>query len=503
MVKLGIFKKLREEDRILRVSQRNLNAIFEKNPDAMIVVNNAGVVCFINPAAKFLFDLKKDKLLSLPFGIPAINDEAIEINMVGKEGKNNILQIRTVNIEWDKKPSRLILIQDITLFKEAERLKYEINERRALDELKDEFISTVSHELRTPLATMREFTSIMLDEVSGKINEKQKEYLNIIKNNLERLFRIVTDLLDISKIEAKKILIKKNPVDIVGLAKETVAMFRANAGAKNIALTTVFPQHLPDVHADADRVVQIFTNLINNAIKFTPPNGKISVEIKAGEKEIICSVNDTGIGISAVNKDKLFNRFVQIGRTAGGGPKGTGLGLSITRGLVQMYGGKIWAESEFGKGSKFIFTLPILNSEDIFEEYINSGIKQAQAKGSKFSLIVITLDDSQEVLEKLDSKTSYEILMDLEEISKKTLRRVTDIVLRNKEEVIILLPDVKKEDVLAVQRRFEGVLAAYTYEKKDSLPRLRINFGIATFPDEARDTEELVNKARQRREVTY
>ncbi|MGA2775035.1 MAG: ATP-binding protein [Candidatus Omnitrophota bacterium] len=499
MVKIGHFEKLKEEDKILRASQRHLRTIFEKNPDGMIVVDNEGIVCFANPAAESFFGLQKNKLLSYPFGVPVMNGEMTEINIIQKDGKTGTLQMRSVEIEWNKKRSHLILIQDITLLKEAERLKCEVNERRTLDELKDEFIGTVSHELRTPLATMKEFTSIMLDGVPGKINEKQREYLDIIKANIERLGRIVTDLLDISKIEAKKILIRKNPVDIVGLAKETVTMLKASADAKNIVLETLFPsQRVLNIYADPDRITQIFTNLIHNAIKFTPENGRITVEIKVGEREVECSVSDSGIGIAPENKDKLFSRFTQIGRAVGGGSKGTGLGLSITKGLVQMYGGKIRVESELGKGSKFIFTLPILSSEAVFKEYIHNGIKEAESKGTKFSIIIISLDDLQGALKKLGTETVRQIIGDLEEVAKKTLRRVTDMLVKNKEEVIILLPDVKKEGVFTVKGRLEDALKAYNSEKKDLLEEIRINLGTATFPDEAVNDEELVNKARSR-----
>jgi signal transduction histidine kinase len=422
----------KEEEKILWAGQRHLRTIFDKNPDGMIVVDNQGVVCFANPAAESFFGLKKNKLLAHPFGVPAMDGEATEINVIQKDGKTGTLQMRTVKIKWDKKPSHLILINDITPLREAEQLRSEIDERRKLDELKNEFISTVSHELRTPLATMKEFVSILLDEVPGKINEEQKEYLNITKGNIDRLSRIVADLLDISKIEARKLLVKKSLVDIVGVARSTISMLKASADAKNITLEMISPERVSDIYADPDRMTQIFTNLIHNAIKFTPQNGRVAVGIKTGEKEIECSVSDTGIGIAAENKDKLFGRFMQIDRNIGGGTKGTGLGLSITKELVQMYGGKIWVESELEKGSKFIFTLPVLSSQAIFKEYINNGIKDAVEKASAFSIIIISFSDLQGVLKRLGVETISQILNDLEEVTKKTLRRVTDMAIKNR-----------------------------------------------------------------------
>ncbi|MGD0337018.1 MAG: ATP-binding protein [Candidatus Omnitrophota bacterium] len=494
--KLALENFKEQEERILLAGQRHLRTIFDKNPDGMIVVDNQGVVCFANPAAESFFGLKKNKLLAHPFGVPAMDGEATEINVIQKDGKTGTLQMRTVQIEWDKKPSHLILIHDITPIREAEQLRYEVDERRKLDQLKNEFISTVSHELRTPLATMKEFVSILLDEVPGKINEEQKEYLNITRGNIDRLVRIVTDLLDISKIEAKKMVIRKSLVDIVGLARGTISMLKASADAKNISLEMLSPERVPDIYADPDRITQVFTNLIHNAIKFTPQNGRVTVEIKTGEKEIACSVSDTGIGIAAENRDKLFCRFMQIDRSAGDGPKGTGLGLSITKELVGMYGGKIWVESEFGEGSKFIFTLPVLSSQAIFKEYINNGIKDAAEKGTAFSTIIISFNNFQDTLKKLGVGTISQILNDLEEVTKKALRRVTDMTIKNREEVVILLPDVKRGDASAVKNRLEDAVKAYVQEKKALLDGAWINLGIATFPDDTENGEELINKAR-------
>lgn len=496
MTKLDFEKFKEEKEKILRASQSHLRTILEKDPDGMVVVNNEGVVCFANPAAESFFGLEENKLLGQPFAVPAVNGEPREINIIQKDGKAGTAQIRTVQIKWNEKPSHLMLIHDITLLKEAERLRCEVDERRTLDKLKDEFINTVSHELRTPLATVNEFASIVLDEIPGKINAEQREYLNIIKGNIDRLTRIVTNLLDISKIEAKKIAVRKSLVDIVGLVRDTVTMLKANADAKNIALKMLFSQPLLDVYVDPDRITQVFTNLIHNAIKFTPESGTITVEIRAKEEEIECSVSDTGVGISPENIDKIFKRFMQIGRTAGGGPKGTGLGLSITKELVQMHGGKIWVESELEKGSKFIFTLPRLSSQVIFKEYINNGIKEAKDKGTKFSIVLISISNFQDILKSLGMETVRQILGDLEGVTKKTLRRVTDMVIRDTGEVVILLQDVKREDALAVKIRLQDALKAYTYEKKDLSEEIRLNLGAATFPDEAGSDEELIDKAR-------
>lgn len=260
----------------------------------------------------------------------------------------------------------------VVIERALEKQRLSLENRRLLDELrranrelkklsqvKSDFVSTVSHELRTPLTTMKEFTSIVLDGLSGPLTDSQKEYLEIIKSNIGRLSRLIDNLLDISKIEAGKIELKKTLVDIVGLAGAAVYSLMPEAAKKHIELKTSFSAAAVNIYADPDKITQVITNLINNAIKFTPDNGKIAVEIEAAEKEIECRVIDTGSGIAPEDMDKLFTKFQQLNRASASGAKGTGLGLAISKELIQMHDGKIWAESKPEQGSKFVFTLPI------------------------------------------------------------------------------------------------------------------------------------------------
>jgi len=241
------------------------------------------------------------------------------------------------------------------LYKELAEKNKKLQE---LDQLKSDFVSTVSHELRTPLTTMKEFASIIADEIPGKLNDEQKEYVGIIKGNIDRLARLINDLLDISKIEAGKLELRKKFVNIVNLAEDVVLILKPKADEKDISLKTSFQGALPEVYIDPDKIIQVFTNLIGNAIKFTPRNGEIVVELIDKSEEVECRVTDTGVGISPENLEKVFKRFQQFNREAGAGAKGTGLGLAITKELVNTHNGEIWVESQPGKGTKFAFTLP-------------------------------------------------------------------------------------------------------------------------------------------------
>ena len=227
-----------------------------------------------------------------------------------------------------------------------------------LDQLKSDFVSTVSHELRTPLATMKEFASIIADEIPGKLNDEQKEYVSIIKGNIDRLTRLINDLLDISKIESGKMELKKRLVNIIELTEDVVLILRPKSDGKNISLKTSFQKPMPQIYIDPDKIIQVFTNLIGNAIKFTPNNGEIVVELIDKPEEVECRVTDTGAGILPENLENVFKRFQQFNREAGAGAKGTGLGLAITKELVNAHNGEVWVESQPGKGTKFAFTLP-------------------------------------------------------------------------------------------------------------------------------------------------
>lgn len=233
----------------------------------------------------------------------------------------------------------------------------DVTERKNLEMLKDEFIGTVSHELRTPLTVMREATSQVHDGMFGPLNEEQKRILTMSMSAMDRLERIISDLLDISKIEAGKFTLKIQPVDMVEVVKEVLTAFRIRLRNKGLTVKENYPAEEIEIHADRDKIIQVLTNLIGNAIKFTDKGGlEISVELRGDEME--CSIRDTGKGIGQEDLPKVFSKFEQFDRVPGPGDMGTGLGLAISKGIVERHGGKIWVESKLGQGSRFAFILP-------------------------------------------------------------------------------------------------------------------------------------------------
>lgn len=233
----------------------------------------------------------------------------------------------------------------------------DISTYKMMDQLKDEFIGTVSHELRTPLSIVKEGISLILDEIPGKINSAQAKVLSSAKVNIDRLARIINRLLDISKIEAGKVEVKKRSVNLADIVEEVIRSFGLKMKEKGLGVKVSLPSNGVEIFADEDMITQVVTNLVDNAVKFTR-SGNIQVSIKAALGNVECSVSDTGIGIARIDMPKLFRKFQQFGRASGPGEKGTGLGLSIAKSIIDMHGGIIRVESELGKGTKVTFTLP-------------------------------------------------------------------------------------------------------------------------------------------------
>ena len=245
------------------------------------------------------------------------------------------------------------------LYKELENKNKEL---KKLDDLKSEFINTVSHELRTPLTTIREVVSQILEGILGPTTPDQKEFLAICLQDVDRLKRIIDNLLDISKLEAGKVELKREEIDIVALAKGVMAIFSPKAVSLNLELKGDFPSEKAIAYADKDKIIQVFTNLIGNAFKFCD-KGYIQIGVADKPEQVECCVYDTGKGISQDDLPKVFGKFQQFDRVDGPGEKGTGLGLSISKNIVELHNGKIWVESQLNAWTRFIFTLPKHNQE--------------------------------------------------------------------------------------------------------------------------------------------
>jgi signal transduction histidine kinase len=223
--------------------------------------------------------------------------------------------------------------------------------------MKSDFISSVSHELRTPLTSIKAYAETMLDDPNMEQKTRQ-EFLQIINEESDRLTNLINGILDISKIEAGTIEIIRKPVNVSSLAKRAAESLEYVAGKKKIRLQTDIAQHLPELLGDENKIFSMITNLINNAIKFTPENGNVSVSAQLVNNELVVKVSDTGMGIPKNDMTKIFGRFYRVNRP-GKQIQGTGLGLAIVKEIVMKHDGRIDVESEIEKGSTFTVYLPV------------------------------------------------------------------------------------------------------------------------------------------------
>ena len=230
-------------------------------------------------------------------------------------------------------------------------------ELRKLNMMKSEFVNTVSHELRSPLTSIRGYVSLLYEDEVGKVTKKQKEFLNIVKSESERLTRLIDDLLDIGKIESGNMIFKFQNFNLAEFLQSYSKELKTLAKKEKRKIECNIPEELPVIQADPDRIKQIFTNLISNAVKFSGKRQGIRIYVTNKKNYLQVDISDVGVGIANKDFKTIFKRFSQtdnyLTRKAGG----TGLGLAITKHLVEMHSGKIWVKSRIGKGSTFSFTL--------------------------------------------------------------------------------------------------------------------------------------------------
>jgi len=263
-------------------------------------------------------------------------DEDIEIDEARRSFK-----VRLVGLEEGKR--LLLFVSDIT-------------EEKRVEAIKKDFVANVSHELRTPLASIKGYSETLLDEGLGD-SDNSKEFLRIIDKHATRMSRLIDDLLILSRLESQQISVERASLDMGELIGLSIASFSKQALDKGIELTSDVADELPSALGDHDRLEQVLVNLLDNAIKYTPAGGSVKVSAYMEAGAIRIDVRDTGIGIPLKDIPRIFERFYRVDKARSRELGGTGLGLAIVKHIMQGHGGRVWVESEFGKGSLFSFTL--------------------------------------------------------------------------------------------------------------------------------------------------
>jgi PAS domain S-box-containing protein len=283
------------------------------------------------------------------------------------------------------------------------------------------FYHTLSHELKTPLTSAREFIAIVMDGLAGGLNKTQREYLRIALESCNQLRVCINDLLDATRLETGKLSIDLKPASLGTLVGRIVKALRPAAAGKRIELTCEVEPDVPAVSVDENRITQVITNLLNNALKFTEPNGRIVARVSSSIDQadmVEVSVSDTGRGIPAEQLDRIFDRLYQVKSGDASTEQGVGLGLYICRDLVRLHGGDICVESKVGEGSKFTFTLPLqptlhranlllVDDDPAVREILSRVLERAE-------FTVSTAEDGQSALQQIRRQVPDVVLMDLE-----------------------------------------------------------------------------------------
>jgi len=383
----------------------------------------------------------------------------------------------------------------------ADRLERTNQELRKIDSMKSEFVSVASHELRTPLTVIKNAVQLILSGKTGEINAHQEKFLSMAERNINRLIHILNDLLNLSKIESGKIELKFENVALEEIIESAASSLRLHADVKAIRIEVEIPKPLPEVYGDKEQIEQVLTNLVGNAVKFTPDGGRILISalpLSQDQKDvhgdvIAVSVKDSGIGIPPEHLNAVFNKFHQVEGSIDRSGGGTGLGLTITKGLVEAHRGKIWVESEVGKGSTFTFTLPVSQGErrDFpFRFVLDKKFHQARENSVPLTLFLI-----QAVNEAGELKEAF--LSKLEETIQQCLCRKADtLVRRTKEKMLAIFCWANLEGAQVIRQRIEEDVQKHPLEIGDSPVRIKI--GTATYPEEASSREELFRLAKER-----
>ncbi|HIE39747.1 MAG TPA: HAMP domain-containing protein, partial [Anaerolineae bacterium] len=348
-----------ENARLFQVAEggrRRLAAILSSTGDAILVTDRDDRLLLVNPAAERALGLRADELVGRRVEETVLEPDLarILIEPLGRAGslveevplpggRTFYASAATILSADGENIGRVVVMRDITHFKE-------------LDEMKSEFVATVSHDLRAPLTFMRGYATML--PMVGELNEKQREYLDKILVGIEKMGALIEDLLNLGRIEAG-VGLEEKPCHLGAIVVEAVDGMRARAAARGLVLRLEPAEPAPIILGDATLLRQAVANLVDNAIKYTPSGGSVTVGLKAVGREVLITVADTGLGIAPEDQVRLFEKFYRIRRRDADEIQGSGLGLAIVKSIVERHGGRVWVESALNQGSTFTIALPI------------------------------------------------------------------------------------------------------------------------------------------------
>ncbi len=387
-IHLGIaLQQARAYDQLEQQSEARYRAIVEDQTDLILRCLPDTTVQFANSAYCRYFGLSLEQVLGQSYESVIVESDRPQVRQLmqslGADNPTTTIETQVMAdgaIRWTQWSNRILFddrgavteIQmvgrDITTLKEAEAQLRHSSQRISLANaelaraarLKDEFLATMSHELRTPLNSILGLSEVLLEEVFGSLNERQRNFLQTIANSGEHLLRLINDILDLSKIESGKMELEFTSVSLPKVCQSSLDFVKQSALQKQICLISQVEETVPEIEADERRLSQVLINLLTNAVKFTPNGGQISLQVRMNttNQTVELAVKDTGIGIAADKFEEIFHPFTQVDTSLSRNYEGTGLGLSIVQRIVNLHGGSVQVESTVGQGSCFTVMLP-------------------------------------------------------------------------------------------------------------------------------------------------
>ena len=334
-------------------------AIIQNFTDGLLVFDKEGKVSLINPQAENFCKVKKEEVLGksileltqFPNFIPIVEAVGREIKGIFRKevqiSEELILEVTTIAmIREEEKFGTLMILHDVT-------------REKAIERMKTEFVSISAHQLRTPLSAIKWTLKMFLDGDLGKITKEQREFLEKTYKSNERMINLINDLLNVTRIEEGRYLYRPVLADIVPICQSVIDSYKEEIEKKNLKFEFKKPKELPKVRVDIEKISLAIQNLLENAILYNLPGGKVEISLKLKENKIEFSIRDTGIGIPKDQQKRVFTKFFRAPNAMRMETEGSGLGLFITKNIIEAHGGEIWFESEEGKGTTFYFTLPM------------------------------------------------------------------------------------------------------------------------------------------------
>ncbi len=337
-------------------------AVMRSIAEGLVVVDAAGNVVMMNPAAEKLLGVSRKDKTGRPILENVAREQLVSMIKSGSEGEDKEIELFSQEDETKKilRSSNAVIEDQNGQTVGLVSVLSDVTKQKELDALKNSFVSNVTHDLRSPLVASQKALHLLRDRPGqGLSKEEEDQFLSLAENNLERLGRMIGDLLDLSMLQEGKLQIKRAPASIEMIIDDSIETMMAWAEAKEITVVKKVADEMPEALLDAKRIGQVLNNLLGNAVKFTGDRGKITVDASYNKTkgELTVSVSDTGIGIEKESLGKIFDRFYQGGERVPTKIDGTGIGLSIVKEIVGLHNGQIWAESEEGNGTKFIFKI--------------------------------------------------------------------------------------------------------------------------------------------------